>query len=225
MFRMRRKHILLRLCKRHILHGYEILVPPVALDYDHWTRAQAETYMQWYADHVQERAAYVSKIAFGKPVQGKIAPESLLDLWKWFYKTAEIEKVPEEIIRQEREMYAQFGESFVSKIQFTVRTEYILRDIAMYMSAVFLTNHPTLYWDIVTKPKRDVFYNKPVLRGFLNMRYGKPFKSVFQPDHMIQVQACKCLDSSGTTQDLWNLYALWKQDVPEQNLEGEQDVQ
>lgn len=64
--------------------------------------------------------------------------------------------VPEERRREECEKFGRFGDTFLSETRFTILTEFILRDIAMFISLVFTTNHPSLYWDTVQTPKRDL---------------------------------------------------------------------
>ena len=214
-----------RMWRKHILHGFEILVPPYVLDYDHWTVRQAEEYLQWYVSHIPERAAYVYQLAGGKgQMEEPIDPECLLVVWRWFLKIAEIEPVPKAIVDAQREKFAKLGESFLTKEQFSVRTEYILRAIAMLISAVFTTNYPALYWDVIRKPKRDVNYLQPVLCGFVNTQFGKPFHDTFPPDHMVGVQAAKCLDRTekrATERDLLIVYRYWEQCVPDTHADGD----
>lgn len=199
--------------------AYEVLPPPYPLDFDHWTAGTAQDYLQWYTAHIPERAAYVYRRALGKPLpDGPIDPEALTGIWAWFLKTAKTEPVPEERRREGCEKFGRFGDTFLSETRFTVLTEFILRDIAMFISLVFTTNHPSLYWDTVQTPKRHVNFQQPVLKGFLNARYGKPFAAAFQPDHMVSVQAAKLLPDHGkisaAERDLVNLYRLWEQDIP-----------
>ena len=96
-----------------------------------------------------------------------------------------------EEIEAQRAMFSKFGENIIAKTRLTLKTEYIVRDIAMLMSLVFTENYSQLYWDIAVKPKRYVFFHHPVLRGFLdtNPSYPKPFSPDFEPVHMVGVQA------------------------------------
>ncbi len=199
----------------YCLADYEILVPPYKLEFYNWTKKNAEDYLKWFIAHIQERAAYVLQKSTGAllPV-GKIPPEFLIDVWTWFLQSAEIEKVPPKEVNKQREQFGYLGESFINKTRLSVRTEYIIRDIAMLISAVFTTNYPILYWDFDGTPKRYIFINQPVLKGFLNTRYGKPFADVFQPVHMVSVQASKFLGGRAQDDDLFHLYQIWEQDIP-----------
>lgn len=196
---------------------YEILIPPCNLDYDNWTKKQAEEYLNWFVAHVPERAAYVLKKATGKSLpEGPIPPEVLLHVWKWFLRVATTEPVPEEEQEAQRAAFGHFGEDFIDKEQLSLQTEFIIRDIAMLMSAVFTTNYPVLYWGFDSKPKRYLFINQPVLKGFLNLDYEKPFADVFPPEHMVHVQAARILLHSAHPKDLFNLFQWWRKNIPDQ---------
>lgn len=198
-----------------MIDDYEFLLPPFHLDYDHWTRETAQVYLDWFVAHVRERAVYVLQQSNSSSyTQDSSSPEVLLHVWKWFLHIAEIEAVPKRELELQRVKFAQFGEGFISKTRLSVRTEYILRDIAMLVGAVFKANHHCLYWDFDVKPKKYIFLNRPVLKGFLDTRYEKPFAPVFEPVHMVSIQAAKHLDGTAKGSDLINLYKHWEQNIP-----------
>lgn len=206
-------------------NNYSLLLPPYKLDYDNWSLIKAQDYLHWYVDNMPSRAEYVVENAIGEGnLKAPINPTILIDVWKWFLKNAIIEFVPHDIIAGERKNFGNFGESFISDERFSVNTEYIIRDIAMLVSFIFTTNHNTLFWDIITKPKKHIFYMQPVLKGFVNTSYGKPFKDSFQPDHMVYVQAAKLLPDDGKVcaaeNDLYNLYNRWENDIPDSSMSG-----
>lgn len=197
------------------LKNYDILLPPYPLNFDRWTREQAGDYLKWFVSHIPERASYILQESIGVILPNGAIPSGLLvDVWKWFLQNAEIEYVPLQEVNTQRKKFGHLGESFICKTRLSVQTEYIVRDIAMLMSAVFTTNYPTLYWDFDCKPKRYIFINQPVLKGFLNTRYGKPFSDVFQPVHMVSVQAVKYLKGKAQDNDLFSLYQYWEKDIP-----------
>lgn len=206
--------------KGHLFKGYDALLPPFPLRYDDWSEKEAEEYLAWYTAHIPERVDYLAGQVGIHLAGEKIPPETLLDVWTWFYREAQVETVPQEEVRRQREAFGYLGESFIQKTRFTLRTEFILRDIAMYTSAVFTSNYPVLCWDIVRKPKRDVCYHRPVIKGFLNLRYGKPFASTFQPDLMLNTQAAKFRNRTGSVNDLLAIYRLWTQDIPQSEEAG-----
>ena len=46
-------------------------------------------------------------------------------------------------------------ELFANKRQLTLETEYIIRDIGMYLGETFRKNLPCIFWTYYTKPTRD----------------------------------------------------------------------
>lgn len=201
--------------EHYSLKDYEILPPPYPLEFDDWSKEKAADYLEWFVSHIPARATYLYQTATGNLLPEKaIPPACLIDIWNWFLKHAKTEAVPKQEIERQQQQFGHLGESFISKTRFTVKTEYLIRDIAMLMSAVFTTNYPNLYWDFDSKPKRYIYINQPVLKGFLNTRYGKPFADAFQPVHMVHVQAVKFKKGKSCSTDLFNLFHLWAQDIP-----------
>lgn len=188
------------------------------MEFDEWTREKAQDYLNWFVAHIPERADYVLQKSMGMALpEGAINPESLIDVWAWFLQNARTERVPQKEIEAQRKQFSHLGSSFVNERRWTVKTEFMIRDISMLMSAVFTTNYPILYWDFDCKPKRYIFINQLVLKGFLNFRYGKPFADVFQPVHMVTVQASDFFRGSASPEDLFCLFLHRKQDIPSSN--------
>ena len=100
---------------------------------------------------------------------------------------------------------------FRDKRQLTLETEYILRDVGMYLGETFRKNHSHIYWTYYTKPKRNLFVNHPLLKGFVDMTMGVPFHADFEPIHMAHVQASKILSKKSKNEDLINIYTIWSQ--------------
>ena len=93
--------------------------------------------------------------------------------------------------------------------QLTLETEYILRDIGMYVGETFRKNNLQIYWAYYTNPNRDFFVNHPLLMGVVDRTSGQPVNVVFEPIHMVGVQASKLLDRSSKPEDLYKLYCWW----------------
>ena len=91
----------------------------------------------------------------------------------------------------------------------TLETEYILRDIGMYLGETFRKNNPHIDWAYYTQPRRDFFVNHPLLKGFVDRTFDQPFEACFEPIHMARIQACKMLDKTSSDGDLFALYQLW----------------
>lgn len=198
--------------KKYNIKDYEVLLPPYELDFDNWNHKKAQDYLEWFKSNLYERSVYVYNKAVTKSdTVLDTSPEVLRKVWKWFLKIAEIEKVPE---KEQKGEFGYLGESFISRTQLSVLTEFIIRDIAMLMSVVFMENHSCLYWDFDTKPKQYIFLNHPVIKGFVDNRAGKPFYPVFEPVHMVHVQASGILENEATVNDLINIYYKWESTIP-----------
>lgn len=201
------------------LYGYEVLSPPFALDFENWTKDKAEEYKSWFIGNMHERAEYVMKMCRSRSSRQiqLTSPDNLLTVWRWFRRIARTEQIPRKEIEAQRARFGYLGESFVSKKRMTVLTESIIRDIAMLLSVILTENYNNLYWEIVQKPKSDVWYNHPVLKGFINdsLNYPKPFAASFEPVHMVKVQATKYINGRSSDSDLFDLYNLWIKWIPE----------
>lgn len=192
---------------------YDILIPKLDKSIYKLTEKEAAAYFEWFMDQVPERVAYVSQVC-AKELHISVkrmdcSPKSLVLLWKWFRKRAETEPV---ILTEEEKKQPGYGDGmFRNERQLTLETEYILRDIGMYLGETFRKNHPQIYWTYYTEPKRDFFANHPLLKGFVDMTTGVPFYAEFEPIHMAGVQASKILSKKSEDTDLLHIYTIWSQ--------------
>lgn len=198
--------------------SYEILVPPLGLNFRSMNSKQAKENFDWFISKLPERTQYLGdrcikdmKISSEKL---DLVPNSLIILWKWFLETARIEKTPDDIVFQMKKNYGHLGESFINYNQFTVSTQFILRDIGMFLGEIFTHNFEVIHWDYYTKPKNDIFVNQPLLVGFVDCQYHPPFKLPFQPIHMAEVQASKIFDKTAKETDLYEIYYKWIKYIP-----------
>lgn len=181
--------------------NYEILVPPLDKGIFQLNEPEAEQYFRWFLDKIPERVAYVSHICAMElgisEDRMNCSPDSLLLLWKWFRKRARTE--PINGANNER--------------QLTLETEYILRDIGMYLGETFRKNNSTIYWSYYTKPRRDFFVNHPLLKGFIDRTFDTPFEASFEPIHMAHVQAAKIISNKSRDSDLFRIYQIWAEKI------------
>lgn len=129
----------------YLLKDYEVLVPPFPLEYDEWSHERAVEHLEWYKAHIPERVKYLSQNAGVQITEERFKPETLTDIWTWFFHNAEIEKISKRELEKQQAAFGQFFDSFLAKTRYSVRSENILRNIAMYLSAVFTTNHPAIH--------------------------------------------------------------------------------
>ena len=204
-------------------NNYDILIPKFdfELDFSKLNLTQTKEYFNWYINNVDKRVEYLSVKCAGdlkiEPNKLNLAPESLKLVWQWFLNIAKTERTPKKQLKQQKIMFKDLPKSLLkqilteNKIQFTLQTEYIIRDIAMYIAKVFLTHYPFLEWGYYTKPKSDIHVNRPVILGFKDFRFNPVYKPVFEPVHMVAVQASKIYDKEQQGNDLFLLYSKWTQ--------------
>jgi len=197
---------------------YDILVPPLGLDFHNMTPKQAEESFGWHIQKIPERVEYLrnrcSKDLAVSANDFDFSPKSLVILWRWFLESACIVKTTKDELKQMRENFGQFGESFINKEKLSVVTEYIIRDIGMYLGEIYVRNYQSIRWSFYIKPKRDFFVNRPLLTGFIDKNYNPPFKPTFEPAHMVGVQAANLFDKTQKETDLYNIFMKWLEYVP-----------
>lgn len=194
--------------------NYEILVPPLEKPVDQLSRAEARQYFDWYLSKLEDRTDYLRDVT-GLPLDH--SPASLVPLWKWFLRHAEIEKTPPARLA---ELEAQFAGSPLAATlleenarQLSLQTEYMIRDIGMYWGQVFVKNHPGIHWDFYTTPKRDMFVNRPLLMGFPNEIFPEKEGVPFEPVHMAGVQASKLFRGNQSKYDLIRVHNIWAEKI------------
>lgn len=179
---------------------YDICVPPISKPHDAFDSDETYDYFQWYINIIPERIDYLIKVCAKdlKIEENKIdfSAESLLLIWKWFLNIAKTEK-------------NENGHLIMD-----LQTEYICRDIGMYFGEMFNTNFDSIYWSYYEAPRTDVFVNKPLLKGFKDNCVSPPFDAVFEPIHMVRVQACKILKNRQNVDDLLKIYNIWVEKIP-----------
>lgn len=190
---------------------YEILVPPLNKTIFHLSESEAALYYEWFIQQIPQRIEYLSHICASDLKTSvdsiNLTPESLLSVWKWFQSRAETE--PLKRINEKTDHTTVSSQSNRKEPQLTLQTEYIIRDIGMYLGETFIKNHNRIYWTYYTNPRNDFFVNHPLLKGFVDRSFDPPFEMCFEPIHMVGVQAAKILDDSSQTEDLLNLYQWW----------------
>lgn len=205
------------------LYGYSVLEPPFSLNYYDWTKEQAKEYKDWFIKNMYERAEYVMEVSCTSSLLNDTihctdisSPNNLITVWKWFRKVVRYEPRPQQEIEAWRTRFGDIGVSTISKVQLTVLSEFIVRDIGMLMSVILTENYSHLYWDIIKRPKNHIYINRPVIKGFIddNPKYPKPFAASFEPVHMVGVQASKILRGKSTDTDLFDIYKLWVSWIP-----------
>ena len=193
----------------------------MGVDYNSWDKKTADSYFEWYMSQIPLRIAYICKrVSFDLKIDISMldfSPKSLNIIWEWYLKTAIIEKVDAQEIERLRKsnLYQLIGESSINYEKLSLNSLLIQRDIGMYLAKVFLTECENLSWtythDLPSKKIKDIFNNKPQLTGFVY--HGE--EVLFEPIHMVGVQAAKLLDKTHKVSDLYDLYLKWCKFYPQ----------
>lgn len=199
---------------------YDILVPPLGLDYYNMTPRQASENFHWFLDHIPERMDYFrARCAQDLSVpleQLNYQPESLLPVWQWFLKTAKTERTSKEVYKSMISQIKLFGEDYVPPRQFTVATQFILRDVGIYLAQCLLSNYPQLRWYYFTKPKSNVSAKRPLLVGFRVPAPNGNGTVDYFCDPIVTAESCAVdiLTSKQTKSDLYQKFLYWRAYIP-----------
>lgn len=192
--------------------AYSILPPPIHKPIRSLNKNEAQAYFEWYIGKLEERIEYLQSVS---GVTLDYSPESLIPIWGWFLKNAEIEKTPEirmnDLRNQIKSHNHLFAQSIIagSQHQLTMETEYMLQDIAKYFGQVFAKNYDSVRWGYYTAPKTDAFVNCPLIMGFPNQIFPQKPGAPLAPDHIVHIQATKLLRSKAAKNDLFDIYSVW----------------
>ena len=201
-------------CKKKL--DYDILIPPFDKPFKEFTPEEAESCFLWYKGQLKPRIDYLRNYS---GVELDYSVNSLVKIWSWFLKIAVIEKTPkakvEEVRKQLKDQPKEITERILNERsrQFSLETEYIIRDIAMYFGEVYVKNNPSISWGYHTDIKADSFANMPLLTGFEDRDFTPPFKAHFEPVFMVHGVACNLFDKDWANEDLLLLYNKWQRMV------------
>ena len=183
------------------------------------TGEEAQQYFEWFVAQIPNRIHYLAQYS---KIKLDYSDTSLIAIWKWFIKHAKTETTPTkrmcEIRRQVQFQYPSDMFNAVMRMesrQFTLETEYILRDVAMYFGEYWVQKHPSLHWGIINTDPELTNFNMPCVKGFVDYSFDPPYVADFEPIHMVHVCASKLLEGRAKPDDLYNLYITWKRMVNE----------
>lgn len=189
---------------------YKILIPPISKPFEDFNVQEAKSFFEWHINQIPSRIKYLGEISSCKLDK---TLQSMVSLWQWFLNCAEVENTPKKRMAElkqalEKSPFSQdiLGES---KVQFSLKTEYMIRDIGMYVGQFFVENSNKLYWSYHTDTDKDSFANIPLISGFMDFEINPPFPMQFEPNHMVGVVASNIFDQSQNVTDLFDLCSLW----------------
>lgn len=197
---------------------YDLMVPPFGLDFQNMTPKQAKENFDWYMSKLPERMEYLrNRCAKDLKIPVSMldySPESLIVIWRWFLRTARLEKTPKAELDKMIEAAKVFGDSYINREQFSVATQFIMRDIAMYIGQVFVTNNPQLSWSYYTNPKNEVNAKQPVIVGFYYKDQNTEGKAKINPMDIVVGAAANVFDKTQKDTDIYDQYIKWARWIP-----------
>ena len=198
---------------------YDLLVPPLGLDFYNMTPKQAEENFKWFISKIPERMDYLRNRCAADlriPIESlDFSSESLIIVWRWFLNTARIEKTPKETLEKMKDGAKIFGESFINREQFTVATQFIMRDIGMYIGQSYVLNYPKLYWHYYTKPKNEINAKQPVIAGFYIKDDFTEGDYFINPVSFAERSANNIFDKTQKENDVYDLFLKWVRWIPQ----------
>lgn len=205
---------------------YEPLILPFNKSPEQFTDNEAVEYFDWFISNIDERSDYLRRIV-AESLSISInhldyTASSLVPIWKWFLSVAEIRKTS--MWDQMRFAWSLRGNtaSFIKAMtagnntELSILTEYILRDIGMYISKVLMLPNATLRWTIFHEPKSDANVNIPLISGFVdnNPDYPMPFYPLLDPVDLARTPAMKLFEGTASEVDLMNRCNEWLNLIP-----------
>jgi hypothetical protein len=151
------------------LPGYRRFEPPQALDFEHWSRREAQSYFEWFMDQVPQRVSELRRLARrldgGCHLDG--SPESLYCLGKILVERAKTRSSTAREIAEDRNDLPSRLRPFVEieDWQLTEDTLSLCVDVGIYFAEIIREENSSLEWRLWTR--KTVGYNRPVLSGFV----------------------------------------------------------
>jgi hypothetical protein len=148
--------------------AYNIIQPPFRMKFREMPKSELKAYFQWFLNVIPSRIAELANAVRESPDfedwRPDYTPKSLEPLGSWLAKQVDTRPRMAEELQDIAEGLSYPEE--VSASQLTNRTISLAMDVGMYLSQVFLRNHPSLKWDQPFGSKRFIDYRQPVLMGF-----------------------------------------------------------
>ncbi len=185
---------------------YEVIQPPFTLKFRIMSKVEANRYFNWFMTQIPIRVAVLEQAVQSatsfESWRADYTLESLEKLGLWFYKNLETRKRSSE---EKEEIYSKAPDWFrnvdVEDWELTNRSFSLAIDIGMYLSQVFAKNIPDLKWVLVKKPKNDINYHQPVLKG--------TGKLAFNPVQVMVTLAYGFARRNKSPERLKEIYDIW----------------
>jgi hypothetical protein len=186
--------------------AYNIIQPPFTLKFREMSKTELKDYFKWFMSIAPERVNELNNAVTQTPGyetwQPDKSPASLEALGEWL--AGQVETRP----RTEEELNEIMSQSpypiEVSGNELTNKTFSLAMDTGMYLSQVFLQNHPALRWNQEFGSKKYIDYGQPVL---------VEFTTPCNPVRIMVTLAYALVDKTWNARRLREIYDIWEQRV------------
>ena len=160
------------------------------------TKKEAEVYFRSF---LKEEPIHVDNLKTAMESDGvdcrtlDFSDSSLIPVWSWFIGRASTREFSKQELSERISLFGKLGPTMIGKRTLTDETELMAQDVGLYLAMVFVKNYSNISWDYVKSPKSDMFYQNPVLKGFINNQNfdqkndltneaGGKMRLIFQPN-------------------------------------------
>jgi hypothetical protein len=182
---------------------YETIQPPFTYKFREMGRKKLREYFQWFIaklpEGTYELRNEVQRMPGYELWEPDFTPDSLNLLGEWFAAKVETRQRSYQEIEEIR--YRSAYPFDIRDEELTDRTFSYAVDIGMYLSQLFIKNHPSLKWEQPFGNKKSIDYGQPVLMAFT---YG-----AFNPVRMMVTMAYAFADKKWDARTLRGLYDNW----------------
>lgn len=182
---------------------YEPIQPPFTLSFREMPKKELVRYLEWFNQVLPERLDQLTNAVQDTPGyegwQPNGKPDSLNLLGQWFVTQLAVRPRSEKEIKNIEDK-TKFPIDVPGE-ELTAHTLSLAMDVGMYLSQVFLKNHPSLKWEQSLTNKKFIDYGQPVLVAF------KP--GPFNPVRMVVTLAYGVVGHQKTAGGLRNIYETW----------------
>ncbi|WP_143278112.1 hypothetical protein [Bradyrhizobium sp. UFLA03-84] len=182
---------------------YEPIRPPFTLSFEEMPKKELGRYLEWFGEALPQRVGKLTKAVQSTPGyeswQPDGNPSSLSLLGQWFVTQIAVRPRSENEIKN-IEKKTKFPIDIPCE-ELTDHTLSLAMDIGMYLSQVFLKNHPSLKWEQPLANKKFIDYGQPVLVAF---KLGP-----FNPVRMVVTFAYGVVSQKRKGDGLWDIFEKW----------------
>ena len=183
---------------------YSGLPQVTGIKFDEFTPKMAKEYFDWYINDREHRLRILKEYLreIHKDITLDFSPESLIPLWSWYEtQIVEEDKDPYEL-QAEKEQYPEWVRDHISDKKISMETLKFTWDVAIYFAEVMVRNNKEkISWGYITRRKRHIHVNRPVLKGFA-------FNKLLDPRRIVYICTLKSAEARDPNR-LYDLYYVW----------------